>query len=56
MSEKPILFLDNDFLINVWGQDVGDADRFNRIMDSLAQQYDIQITDVVFEEAVFNIS
>ena len=31
---KPVLFLDNDFLTNTYGRSQGDADRFNRIMDS----------------------
>jgi Ca2+-binding RTX toxin-like protein len=52
MTNKVVLFLDNDFLVNVWGEDVGNVDRFNRILNALAQKYDIRITDFVEREAV----
>lgn len=51
MTDKPVLFLDNDFLTNTYGRSQGDTDRFNRIMDSYYEQYDVRITDRVFAEA-----
>ncbi len=53
MYQKPVLFLDSDSLQNIWGEDVGDTSRFNRIMDGLNQIYDIRITDVVHHESTF---
>lgn len=37
MSDKDILWLDSDFLQSVWGESQGDTDRFNRVMDALAE-------------------
>ena len=49
---NPVLFLDNDFLNNIFGR----GSTFNEalgldILSGLKTQYDIQITDVVFDEA-----
>lgn len=52
MTEKTVLWLDNDFIQSVWGEQQGDAERFNRVMDALAKEYDVRITDVVKGEAV----
>lgn len=52
MTEKTVLWLDNDFIQSVWGEQQGDAERFNRVMDALAEEYDVRITSVVRGEAV----
>src|SRR5687768_13894186 len=51
---KPVLFLDNDFISNIYGEvsGQGDANRLIRALDALYQDYDIRVTDEVFEEAV----
>ncbi|MCK5374248.1 MAG: hypothetical protein KAJ40_03105, partial [Alphaproteobacteria bacterium] len=52
MTDKPVLFLDNDFLINTYNATGQNDTLFNQIMDTYAQEYDVQITKAVFDEAV----
>lgn len=52
MTEKEVLWLDANFIQDVWGRNQGDAGRFNRVMDALAQEYDLRITSIVRDEAV----
>lgn len=53
MSEKGVLWIDNDFINSIWGGRQGDdVERFNRVMDALAEEYDIKTTSVVRNEAV----
>lgn len=48
---KSVFFLDNDFLINIYGEVEGDADRLVRALDALYDKYDVRITDRVYNEA-----
>lgn len=51
MSDKPILIVDSDFLIDIFGRN-GDAnmDLGNATLTQLTQKYDIQITRTVLDE------
>jgi Ca2+-binding RTX toxin-like protein len=56
MSDKTVLWLDSDFLQSVWGESQGNTERFNRVMDALAEEYDIRITQTVFQESANNLN
>ncbi len=49
---KPVLFLDTDFIGNIFGQNSGDASRLNRVLDALSENYDVRITDRVWRESI----
>lgn len=49
MADKPVFWLDNDFLIKTFGGSYGDMDRFYSIMDGYAQHYEVRITDVFYQ-------
>lgn len=49
---KPVLFLDTDFIGNVFGQNSGDASRLNNVLDALYENYDVRITDTVWGESI----
>ncbi len=54
---KPVMFIDNDFINNVFGRGKSfDEDYGLDVLDTLTQRYDIQITDRVFEEATHDPS
>jgi len=54
MAEKQILFLDTSWVADAFGRrkDPGNEARFVEILDALHEEYDVKITDRVYEESV----
>ncbi|MGH1377176.1 MAG: calcium-binding protein, partial [Alphaproteobacteria bacterium] len=50
MSEKKTLFLDSDFINDLFGRQNFDQDTGKKILDSLAEEYDLHTTSTVLDE------
>jgi len=56
MTQKPVLFLDTSWLSDACGRQSQNPARFKKILDALNENYDLKITDRVYEESVTDTS
>ena len=58
MQKKEVLFLDTSWVADAFGRrkDPGNEARFVEILDALHEEYDVKITDRVYEESVSDTS